>query len=59
MNKLETKNYVDVTNEWLENVTPNSHIVKEQLYFKHKNKKYLVDNKNVVLDYSKKELEIA
>lgn len=59
MNKLETKNYIDVTEEWLENVTPNSHVVKEQLYFKHKNKKYLVDNKNVVLDYSQKELKIA
>lgn len=59
MNKLEIKNYIDVTKKWLDNATPNSHIVKVQLYFKHHNKKYFVDNKNVVLDYSKKELEIA
>lgn len=59
MNKLDIENYTDVTKEWLENATPNNHIVKEQLFFKYKNKMYLVDNKNVVLDYSKKELEVA
>lgn len=59
MNKLDIENYTDVTKEWLENATPNNHIVKEQLFFKYKNKMYLVDNKNVVLDYNKKELEVA
>lgn len=54
-----TKKYKDITIEWIENATPNTHKVKNQLYFKHKNKKYYVDKKNVVLDYTKKEKEIA
>lgn len=29
MNKLDIENYTDVTKEWLENATPNNHIVKE------------------------------
>lgn len=59
MNKLDTKNYIDVTEEWLKNAKPNSFSVKEQLYFEYNGYKYYVDGKNVVLDYSKKELEIA
>lgn len=60
MNKLAIKNnYIDITNEWLILATPNSHIVKEQYYFDYEGKRYYVDNKNVVLDYSKQELEIA
>lgn len=54
-----TKNYKDITTEWIKNASPNTHKVKNQLYFKHKNKKYYVDKKNVVLDYTKKEKEIA
>lgn len=54
-----TKNYKDITIEWIENATPNTHKVKNRLYFKHKNKKYYVDKKNVVLDYTKKEKEIT
>lgn len=59
MNKLVTKNYIDITKEWMENATPNSHIVKDLSYFNHNGIKYYVDGKNVVLDYSNKELEIA
>lgn len=59
MNKLEIKNYIDITKEWLNNAKPNNNPVKEQLYFDYKNKRYYVDNKNVVLDYSKKDLEIV
>ncbi len=50
---------IDVTKEWLENATPNSHVVRDMLYFEYKGEKYFVDNKNVVLDYSKEEREVA
>ncbi len=59
MNKLDVKNYINITKEWLENATPNSHVVKDLSYFNHNDIKYYVDGKNVVLDYSNKELEIA
>lgn len=59
MNKLEIKNYIDVTEEWLNNAKPNKYKVKEQLYFDYQESRYFVDGKNVVLDYSKKELEMA
>lgn len=60
MNKLEVKdNYADVTKKWLNTATPNSHKVKEQPYFDYNCVRYKVDNKNVVLDYSKEELEMA
>lgn len=61
MNKLDIKNdyYVDVTEEWLNKAKPNSHKVKEQLYFDYQDSRYYVDGKNVVLDYSKEELEMA
>lgn len=57
--KIKEQNYIDVTNEWLINATPNSHKVKDRNYFQHNGIKYYVDNKNVVLDYSKKEKEVA
>lgn len=61
MNKLDIKNdyYVDVTEEWLKKAKPNSHKVREQLYFDYQGSRYYVDGKNVVLDYSKEELEMA
>lgn len=53
-------NYKNVTSEWIQNATPNSHRVKDRNYFETENgKRYYVDEKNVVLDYSKKEREIA
>lgn len=52
-------NYIDVTKEWLNKANPNNYKVKDMSYFKHKGIKYKVDGKNVVLDYSNKEKEIA
>lgn len=51
--------YTDITQEWLDKATPNSHIIKDMNYFEHNDVKYKVDGKNVVLDYSNKEKEIA
>lgn len=56
--KIES-NYRDVTQEWLDKATPNSHEVKDRNYFEYKNVKYGVDDQNVVFDYSKKEKEVA
>lgn len=56
---LYGENYTDVTNEWIINAKPNTHIVKDRKYFEHNGIKYKVDNKNIVLDYSDKEKEVA
>lgn len=53
------KNYDDVTTFWVISATPNSHDVLDLPYFMYDGIKYKVDNKNVVLDYSLKELEVA
>nr|DAQ70758.1 MAG TPA: minor capsid protein [Caudoviricetes sp.] len=58
-NTIQKENYINITDEWLENAQPNSHVVKDREYFVHENQKYEVDNKNVVLDYSNKEKEVA
>ncbi len=58
MNKRD-KNYIDETKKWFNNAKPNSYIVKELSYFEYNHKKYYVDGRNVVLDYSKEELEMA
>lgn len=55
----EKTNYIDVTDEWLGNATSFSSEVLDRNYFEHNGIKYFVDGKNVVLDYSKKEKEIA
>ena len=52
-------NYLDITKEWINNAKPNSHKVKNRHYFEYEKIKYRVDNKNVVLDYSDKEKEVA
>lgn len=53
-------NYNDVTKEWLDNATPNSHKILDAQYFEAGDgTKYHIDGKNVVLDYSDKEKEIA
>lgn len=56
---LYGENYTDVTNEWIINAKPNTHIVKDRKYFEHNGIKYKVDNKNIILDYSDKEKEVA
>lgn len=55
----QNKNYVDVSKEWFDNATPNTHKVLDRQYFEKDNIKYEVDGKNVVLDYSNIEKEIA
>lgn len=56
----EKQNYIDVTREWKESVHPNSHRVRDRNYFETMDgKRYYVDGKNVVLDYSQKEKEVA
>lgn len=57
--QLPKNNYIDVTREWLDSATPNSNIVEDRQYFEHEGIKYKVDDKNVVLDYSSKEREVA
>lgn len=57
---IKVSNFKDITQEWLDNATPNSHIVKDAEYFTAKDgTKYYVDGKNVVLDYSDNEKEVA
>lgn len=57
---MNIKNYIDVTKEWINDATPNSHEIKESLNFKDKEGNiFIVDGKNVVLDYSKDELKTA
>ena len=55
----KTNNYIDVTKEWISNANPNSHEIKELDYWIINNKKIKVDGKNILLDYSKSELECA
>ena len=61
MNKLDTKKdyHFEIIKECSKRDYLNNTKIKEQLYFDYKKIRYFVDNKNVVLDYSKKELEIA
>lgn len=59
MTKLKVKNnYIDITNEWLR-FNKSKLEVKELKCFNYYGKKYFVDNKKVVLDYSNVEFEIA
>lgn len=58
-NNTNENNFVNVTDKWLESATPNSHEVLDVEYFEVDNTKYKVDGKNVVLDYSDKEKEVA
>lgn len=59
LKRKEIKTYSVITNELLNKATPNSHKVTERKYFEYKGTKYEVDGKNVVLDYSEHEKEIA
>ena len=52
--------YLDKTKEWLKKATPNSHeIIDLDNYIADDGKKYKVDGKNVVLDYSQEERNVA
>jgi len=60
MIEVENKNYIDVTEEWINNENIRKGRVINRSYYKDKeDNKYRVDGKNVVLDYSIKEKEVA
>ena len=52
------ENYKDVTTEWLKDGN-HSVRVSDMNYFEHDGVKYVVDNKNVVFDYSEVEKQVA
>lgn len=59
-NYVSNLNYIDITNEWLTDNKVNIRKVLDATYFKNKDgKRYYVDNKKVVLDYSFNELNAA
>ena len=53
------RRYSDVTAQWMETATPNSHTVQELQAYTANGVTYEVDGHNVVLDYSPHEKEIA
>ena len=56
MIKSKEKNYIDIT----DNIKiQNKYIVKDASYFEHFGKKYYIDNSKIILDYTKKEKEVA
>ena len=59
MPKIKDKNYVDVTSNWLKIKKNNKKSIELQMYYEDCGKFYYVDNKRVIMDYSKKELEVA
>ena len=59
LEKLTTNSYIDITKNLIGNANPNSYEILDAKYFVFKEKKYKVDGKNVVIDYSKKEKEVA
>lgn len=55
-----SKNYRNITKSFMKKSTPNSHKIKDAEYFEDaKGNKYYVDGKNVVLDYSESEKNVA
>lgn len=57
--KRNVANYEDITQEWLKETPTNISKVSDLNYFKYDGVEYKVDGKNVVLDYSPKEKEVA
>lgn len=51
--------FKDATNEWKKTATPDSHEIEELCKYEIGGSIYNVDGKNVVLDYSKKEKQVA
>lgn len=51
--------YEDITKHWLKEVNSSSYKVIDRNYFEYNSHKYYVDGKNVVLDYSMHEKEVA
>ena len=58
---IEVKeNYIDVTEEWINNENiRKGRVINRSYYIDKEGNKYRVDGKNVVLDYSVKEKEVA
>lgn len=54
-----TVKYTDVTAQWLEEATPNSHVVQDAQEYVKDGVTYKVDGHNVKLEYSPHEKEIA
>lgn len=59
MSKVKDKNFIEVTNIWLNKNKRKNKNIELQMYYEDGGKIYYVDNKKVVMDYSKKELEVA
>lgn len=58
-NKLIENDYYDVTEIWNKTATPNSNKIIDSKSYVHDGVRYVVDGKNVVLDYSEQEKNIA
>ena len=54
-----TCGYEEVTQEWLENATPNSHEIVDVTTFEQDGKIYTVDGADIKLEYSPHEKEVA
>lgn len=57
--QIQNSNFRDVTKEWLDSATPNSHIVEELNEYTKEGIIYKVDGKHVIMDYTSKEKQIA
>lgn len=57
--KVQQSTYTDVTQQWRDKATPNSHTVEDAQEVSIGGTTYKVDGHNVVLDYSPHEKEIA
>ena len=57
---MSNNKFLDVTKEWLDKATPNSHIILNSTFYKDINGViYNVDGTNVILDYSIEEKKMA
>lgn len=57
--ELSTYGCVDVTKDWLDHATPNSHTIRDVAVFNQDGVRYEVDGRDVKLDYSAREKTIA
>ena len=53
------KPFIDITDEWFENVVPNYNKFKERQYFSYKGNRYRVNGKTVYHEYKNNEKEVA
>ena len=57
--RISQNGYYDVTDAWINTATPNSNKIIDSKSITHDGIRYRVDGKNVVLEYSKAEKDIA